>query len=238
MISWFKEVMAYHEREEAERTGACPEDLLDPLLDESPPGNRGLLLQPFWGPGLLRPHARGAIVGFGDCHDRAAVYRAIVEGLAYSLREGLESLQRSGHATIRSAAASGGASRNSRICQITADVLGKPLVRGVTPEASALGAALITAVGAGIHSGFDEAVAAMIHPGDEFHPRKDLRALYDDLYGVYESVFPSMDGIYRRLRRITGHPEIAPSNVQAARAPASRVPASRAPAPRAAASHL
>jgi sugar (pentulose or hexulose) kinase len=56
----------------------------------------GLMLQPYWTPGIRVPgrEAKGAIVGFGDVHTRAHVYRAILEGLAYALREGKERIER------------------------------------------------------------------------------------------------------------------------------------------------
>ena len=56
----------------------------------------GLTLQPYWSPGVRipGPEAKGAIIGFGDVHTRAHVYRAILEGLAYALREGAERTER------------------------------------------------------------------------------------------------------------------------------------------------
>ena len=208
LISWFKNEMGHRELQEAEHHGTVPEELMDRLLDATPPGNRGLMLQPFWGPGLMNPHARGAIVGFGDIHDRSSIYRAIVEGLAYALREGLETLEHRGGITVKRVAASGGAARNERICRITATVLGRPLVRERTHETSGLGAALLAGVGAGLFSDVHEAIGAMVKHRDQFDPEPEHRALYDDLYHAYRKIFPRMDAIYHRLQKITGYPEI------------------------------
>ena len=72
--------------------GVAPEALFDELVAATPPGSMGLILQPYWSPGVRipGPEAKGAIIGFGDVHTRAHLYRAILEGLAYALREGAE----------------------------------------------------------------------------------------------------------------------------------------------------
>ena len=206
LISWFKNEMGHREIEKAKRTGALPEELLNDLLDGSPPGNMGLMLQPFWGPGLDNPHARGAIVGFGDVHDRSTVYRAIIEGLAYALRHGLETLESRGKLKIERVAVSGGASRNDKICQITADVLGLPLYRAQTYETSALGAAVVAGVGVGLFHDTAQGVAAMVHRSDEFQPSPAHRALYDRLYAIYTRLYPQLEPIYKELQAATNYP--------------------------------
>ena len=66
--------------------------MFDDLVRAVPPGSDGLVLQPYWSPGLRAPgpEARGAVIGFSDVHTRAHIYRAILEGMAYALREGAE----------------------------------------------------------------------------------------------------------------------------------------------------
>ena len=67
------------------------------MVGTVPPGSMGLILQPYWSPGVRQPGplAKGAVIGFGDVHTRAHLYRAILEGLAYALREGRERLEAS-----------------------------------------------------------------------------------------------------------------------------------------------
>jgi len=230
MVSWFKNEMGTAELEEAERTGTLPEDLFDRLLDGTPPGNLGLMLQPYWGPGLKNPHARGSIVGFGDTHDRGAIYRAIMEGLAYALREGLERLERRTGGQVAEVAASGGASKNRRICRLTADVLGRPVYRAETYEASSLGAAMVAAVGAGIHDGFETAVRRMVRVYDRFEPRPEYRELYDRLFELYREIYPRLERFYKKLQRITGYPEL-PQAAQPAQALQAAHPPEVAKAP-------
>ncbi len=107
MVSWFKNEFGLHEQRLADERGIAAEELFDELVNAVPPGSQGLLLQPYWSPGLKvpGPEARGAIIGFGDVHTRAHMYRAILEGIAYSLREGaqrtVKALRRADHGFTR-----------------------------------------------------------------------------------------------------------------------------------------
>ena len=97
------------------------------------------------------PDAKGAIIGFGDVHTRAHIYRAIIEGIAYALREGKERLEkRSGH-SITTLKVSGGGSQSDEAMQITADIFGLTVERPHTYETSGLGAAINAAVGVGLY---------------------------------------------------------------------------------------
>jgi sugar (pentulose or hexulose) kinase len=95
MVNWFKEQFGLNERLAAEQLGVSPESLFDELVNSVPPGAMGLMLQPYWTPGIKipGPEAKGAMIGFGDVHNRAHMYRAILEGLAYALREGKERIE-------------------------------------------------------------------------------------------------------------------------------------------------
>lgn len=81
------------ETAEAEIEHLAVEEVLNRKMLAIPPGSEGLILQPYWGPGLRRPEARGAIIGFSDVHTRVHMYRAIVEGIAFALRDGLEGIE-------------------------------------------------------------------------------------------------------------------------------------------------
>src|SRR5690606_11445233 len=180
LVEWFKREFAAEEVQRAERQGVAAEALFDELLDQSPPGALGLMLQPFWNPGVRfpGPEAKGAILGFGDAHDRAQLYRAIVEGIAYALKDGQERLQQRNRSPVRELRVSGGGSQSDRILQITADIFDLPVVRPHTFETSGLGAAINAAVGTGLYPDHERAVAAMTHPGPRFEPRAGHRDTY------------------------------------------------------------
>jgi len=209
MVSWFKKEFGYREQQEASRKGVAVETLFDKLVDDIPPGSMGLVLQPYWTPGLKLPgpEAKGAIIGFGDVHTKGHVYRAILEGLGYALREGKERIERRTHIPITSLRVSGGGSQSRNAMQVTADIFGLPTARPHVYETSGLGAAIDAAVGLGLHADFESAVRAMTHIGEVFEPDRENRELYDRLYhDVYEKMYQHLRPLYERIRAITGYP--------------------------------
>jgi sugar (pentulose or hexulose) kinase len=186
-----------------------PEFLFDDLVNQVPPGSMGLVLQPYWSPGLKLPgpEAKGAVIGFGDVHTRAHVYRAIIEGLAYALREGAERIARRARTSITEIRVAGGGSQSEAAMQITADVFGLPAFRPHTYEASGLGAAIDGAVGLGLHSDYESAVRDMTRVGDVFEPNPRTRKVYDELYHrVYKRMYQKLRPLYEEIREITGYP--------------------------------
>ncbi|MDC7228099.1 MAG: FGGY-family carbohydrate kinase [Spirochaetales bacterium] len=208
MISWFRDELGHEECEKARRQGVLPEELFNKLLESEPPGCMGLMMQPYWGPGLKDPMAKGAIIGFGDTHTRSSIYRATIEGLGYALRDGLETLEKRGGFNSERVAVSGGASQSDIICQISADIFGKPHFRGETYEASSLGAAVLISSGLGLHPSVDDAVKQMVRYEREFTPDKARHELYSRLFSVYKRIYPKLNGLYEDIQRITGYPEL------------------------------
>lgn len=209
MVNWFKEEFGFPEQQAAEKAGVAAEDLFDRLIADIPPGSMGLMLQPFWTPGIRTPgpEAKGAIIGFGDVHTRAHIYRSILEGLAYALREGKDRIERRSHTPITSLRVSGGGSRSDRALQLTADIFGLPTCRPHLYEASGLGAAIDTAVGLGFHADFETAVAAMTRQGRAFDPDPSNHRLYNELYHqVYRKMYRRLRPLYEKIRTITGYP--------------------------------
>ena len=209
MVSWFKREFAHEEQRLAEERGIEPEDLFDHLVESAPPGSQGLTLQPFWSPGLKvpGPEAKGAIIGFGDVHTRSHLYRSILEGLAYALREGAERTQRVSHKPIREIRVAGGGSQSNGALQITADIFGLPVSTPHVYEASGLGAAMDAAVGLGMHPHFDHAVVAMTRVGHTVEPNLENHRVYDELYNrVYLKMYKRLKPLYEAIRDITGFP--------------------------------
>jgi sugar (pentulose or hexulose) kinase len=169
----------------------------------------GLMLQPYWTPGIRLPgrEAKGAIVGFGDVHTRAHVYRAILEGLAYALREGKERIERRSGVAITELRVSGGGSQSDCAMQLTADVFGLPAARPHVYETSGLGAAIDAAVGLGLHRDFAAAMGEMTRVGRVFEPVQGNREVYDRLYRrVYLKMYRSLRPLYREIAEITAYP--------------------------------
>jgi sugar (pentulose or hexulose) kinase len=209
MVEWFKREFGSQEIARGAALDVPPEALFEELLAASPPGSMGLVLQPYWMPGVRYPgpEAKGAIVGFGDIHGRAHVYRAILEGLAYGLREGAERTVRKSGVAISELRISGGGSQSRAAVQLFADVFGVPASRPHTHEAAGLGAAIDAALGLGFHPDPATAVREMVRIGERFEPSREASAVYDDLYrSVYLTMYERLKPLYREIRRITGYP--------------------------------
>jgi sugar (pentulose or hexulose) kinase len=210
MVSWFKREFGLREKQLAMDRNVEPEDLFNRLVDEVPAGSMGLTLQPYWSPGLRAPgpEAKGSIIGFGDVHTRAHLYRAILEGLAYALREGKERTERRTKVPVTELRVSGGGSQSDAALQITADIFNLPTARPHTYETSGLGAAIDLAVGLNLHPDFETAVTAMTRVQEIFEPNPAHREIYDGLYErVYKQMYARLQPLYEEIRRITGYPE-------------------------------
>jgi sugar (pentulose or hexulose) kinase len=207
MVSWFKNEFGLREQRLSAEKGIEPEVLFDDLVKSVPPGSQGLVLQPYWSPGLRfpGPEARGAIIGFADVHTRAHIYRAILEGLAYALREGKDRTEKRSGVKITDLRIAGGGSQSDAAMQLTADIFGLPASRPHVYEASGLGAAMDAAVGAGLHPDFKSAVKEMTHTGQSFNPHPETRQTYDRLYHeVYLKMYDRLKPFYRTIREISG----------------------------------
>jgi sugar (pentulose or hexulose) kinase len=155
------------------------------------------------------PEAKGAVIGFGDVHTRAHLYRAILEGLAYALREGRDRIEKRGRLRLSQLRVSGGGAQSDAAMQLTADIFNLPTARPHTHETSGLGAAIDCAVGLGLHTDFDQAVAQMTRIGRLFEPIAANVSTYDALYErVYKRMYERLAPLYAEISRITGYPRL------------------------------
>lgn len=200
MISWFKQNFSQHLEKVSAETGRSVEEIMNDEMAAIPAGSDGLVLQPFWQAGLTTPEAKGAIIGFSDFHKRAHVYRAIIEGIDFALREGLERMEKRGKQPIDFIAVAGGGSQSNLICQIAADVFNKPVKRVQTYETSGLGAAMVTFMACGVFTDENEAVKAMVHYTDVFFPNPKNVKIYDNIYkNIYLKLYNKLQSFYLEL---------------------------------------
>ena len=207
MVSWFKKEFGLQEEQLAVHQDTSPESMFDELLAKVPAGCEGLMLQPYWSPSNGDgPETRGAIIGFNEEHTRAHLYRAMIEGLTYALREGKELLEKRSGKSISRLVVSGGGSQSDQIMQITADIFGMTVMRPHTFETSSLGAAIASAVGIGLYPDFSTAVDKMTHHGDSFDPIEANKDMYNNLYHkVYKKMYGQLKPSYEAIRTITNN---------------------------------
>jgi xylulokinase len=168
---------------------------------EVPAGSDGLFFLPYL-TGERNPHpdplARGAFVGLTLQHDRRHMARAVLEGVAYGLREGLELMLTAGVRRPDQIRVSGGGTASDVWRQILADVLRVEIATVSTTEGAAYGAALLAAVGAGWFDGVDDATRALVHLTPSESPGSDTAA-YAAGHPVFRDLYPALAPIFPRM---------------------------------------
>ena len=140
------------------------------------------------------PDARGAFSGLSLLHDRGALVRAVLEGVAYGLRDSLELLRELG-VEPRAGRASGGGAHSRLWLEIVASVLQLPLERSVVDEGSAYGAALLAGVAGGTFASAQEAVAACVRVRETVEPNSAWARRYEDGYARFRALYPAIRGV-------------------------------------------
>jgi xylulokinase len=184
------------------RDTVAPGVSFDALLAEAerwPPGTEGLLFAPYLA-GERTPHAdpdvRGAFVGLSLRHDRGALARAVLEGVAFGLRDSLELLRALGVAPT-AGRVSGGGARGGLWLRIAASVLGLPLELTAAEEGSAYGAALLGAVAAGRFAHVGDAVAASVGVRATVEPDPGWASRYGELHAEFTRLYPALKEVPR-----------------------------------------
>jgi len=159
-----------------------------------PPGSEGLLFQPYLA-GERTPHAdpgaRAAFVGLSLRHGRGALARAVLEGVAYGLRDSLELVRTLG-VDVGVARISGGGARSRLWLRILASVLDLPLERTAAAEGAAFGAALLGGISRGTFADAEEAVAACVRVTERIEPEPAWRDAYAEGYDRFVRLYPAL----------------------------------------------
>ena len=193
-LQWYRDTLA----------PGLPFEALMAEAEEAPPGSEGLLFLPYL-TGERTPHpdalARGAWVGLTSRHRRAHLTRALLEGVAFGLRDGFALLRAAGLGAAGEVRVSGGGARSRLWRQILASVLGVELVSVAAAEGAAYGAALLAGVGAGAWPDVD-AACTLVATGERIMPDADERAVYDHLYAHYRALYPALRPTFAALAGI------------------------------------
>lgn len=169
-------------------------DTMDALAASAPIGAEGLVFLPYLS-GERTPHldplARGAFVGLTTRHTAAHMVRAVMEGVVYSLRDGLEIMRALG-LPLGEVRATGGGGRSPLWRQMQADIYGAEVATLVAEEGPAYGAALLAGVGAGVFDGVQAAVERAVVVGTVTPPDPAAQERYEPIYAVYRSLYGSL----------------------------------------------
>jgi xylulokinase len=201
---WFRDNFAAAEVELARLSGKDPYELLTAEAATATAGSEGLLYLPYL-MGERTPHldplARGVFFGLTARHSRAHMIRAVLEGVAYSLRDGLEIFREMG-VPSEQVRASGGGGRSPLWRQIQADVFNRELVTINATEGSAYGAALLAAVGTGGFSSVEEACRSCIRVTGRCEPEARRAMMYEEYYSIYRDLYPRLRDSFRAVASV------------------------------------
>lgn len=177
-------------------------DELVETAEDIPAGSEGLFFLPYL-TGERTPHpdplARGAFVGLTVRHTQAHMTRAVLEGVAYGLRDSLELMKSAGLEEINQIRVSGGGAKSALWRQILADVMNVELVTVNTTEGAACGAGLLAGVGIGYWADVDAACQATITITGSVKPNDRIAAEYQSHYPQYRSLYPALKPIFHVL---------------------------------------
>ncbi len=207
LLSHFIEQYGTADQIEAEKLGISVEALVCRRISEIPAGSDGLFVQPFWSPGVIYPgpEARGSIVGFTPNHQRNHLYRALIEGILYSLKEGLERLKRISPEPISLIRISGGGSQSDVVMQMASDIFNLPCETLHTHETSGLGAAIAVAKCTGYYTNIAQAAQAMSKIGQRFEPQADA-VLYQQIYQQHSRyIYRHLKPFYQKYAGVFSH---------------------------------
>ena len=191
-LRWYRDTIA---------PGVSFDELLKPAHDV-PAGSEGLLFLPYL-TGERTPHpdplARGAFVGLTVRHSQAHMTRAVLEGVAFGLRDSFELMRKAGLAGVQQVRITGGGARSPLWRQILANIFGVELVSVNAEEGAAYGAALLAAVGGGAWPDVPSACRQVIEVTGSTEPQDGETAVTDQQYTIYRALYPALRESFHHL---------------------------------------
>ena len=197
VLKWFKDEFCRYESEVCCETGKSIYAYMDELAEGIPPLSNGLILLPYFA-GMMTPEinpgAKGVFFGMGLDTKKPHFIRAILESIAYMLRDQIELLEGMG-VTVGEIRSLGGGSKSPLWSGIKADVNNKVIVTMDQEESTSLGAAILGSMTAGMYGSIEEACRA-IKPKERYIPEAARTALYSEGYQTYNKVYDSVKKMF------------------------------------------
>ena len=205
-LRWYRDAVGTLEKEREASGGTDAYRQLDELAASAPLGSKGLVFLPYLATAATprwNPQARAALIGLTFAHGRAELTRAVMEGVVLEIRDIVEQWFRAG-LEVDVLRIGGGATRSALWNQIQADVYGRPVQTLRVSESTALGAALLGGVGAGVFASIEEGVQAMVAVASQIEPNPSRHRRYEELYQAYSAAYEglSASGAFGRLSLI------------------------------------
>lgn len=197
---WYRDTFADYENLQAEKAGKSAYYLLDEAASKIEIGAEGLFFHPY----LLGeftpysdPYLRGSFTGFSMKHTKAHFSRAVLEGVAFSLRDCLTVIQ-SLNMEMKEVRIIGGGAQSPLWRQIVADVLGLKVAKAVVDDSS-FGAAMLAGVGTGVFASFEEAADQCVKLKEVIEPNMTNHQKYEKLFALYKEIHDGLAPVYRKV---------------------------------------
>ena len=203
-LRWFRDNFCESEMLSAKQLGVSEYELMSRQAEEIPAGCERLLYLPYL-MGERTPHldadARGVFFGLSAVHTKKHMLRAVMEGVAYSLRDCVEIFREMG-VSVSDMAACGGGGSSPLWRSMLADLYGCGVKTVTSKEGPALGAAILASVGAGVYSSVEQACETLVQSKDTTPPDTERAAVYEQYYQMYRSLYPALKGSYQALKKL------------------------------------
>jgi xylulokinase len=203
-LRWLRDNFFAREREREERAHRDVYELMTEEAAQAPPGCQGLIFLPYLQGERtphLDPYARGVFFGITPHHSRAHIIRAVMEGVAYGLKDSLDIVEEQQLRVVQVRLAGGGA-RSALWRQIQADVFGREVVTTGVEDAAAFGAALLAGVGVGVYASCEEACSNTVGIKDRIPPIPGNIPRYQDYHQLYGKLYHDLKQRYGELDRL------------------------------------
>lgn len=200
-MRWFRDNFCFEETEKSKKTGVNAFQILEELVKPIPPGAEGLFFHPYL-LGERSPYwdsdLRGSFTGISMTHNKAHFVKAVMEGVAFSLRDCFRLIEDM-ELDVSELILIGGGAKSDEWSQIICDVFGKKVTRPAVTDAS-FGSALLAAVGAGAFTDVVDAVQKCVKTDREFTPDATVHRQYRQSFRFYREIHDNLRGIYHKLK--------------------------------------
>ncbi len=200
-LRWFRDNFCNSEKEVASFTGKDPYEIMTEIASKVKPGCDGLIYLPYMmgeRTPHLDPYARAVFFGLSAKHTKADMLRAVLEGVAFSLKDCMEIIKEMG-IEVKEVRASGGGGKSPLWRQIQSDMFETEVYTVKSQEGPALGVALLAMVGTGLYKSVEEACENTIVTTTKILPIEENIKVYRKLYPIYQNLYKDLKEEYRKL---------------------------------------
>ncbi|KHT63367.1 sugar kinase [Photobacterium gaetbulicola] len=199
-VSWFRDQFGAAALAEAEDKGVCIEELLSREAAQVPPGSDGLVTIHDWAAPSEAEFRKGAMIGFDGRHTRGHMFRSLLEGIAYTLKNHMDKMTEEQGQPLTKLVISGGGANSDVFMQIFADVFGIPSTRNKMNGSVAIGCAINAGMAVGCFDSAQQAIERLVKSGDVYQPNLEAHKFYSRLNErVYSQVSRHLDPMLEEL---------------------------------------